>query len=602
MPYTDPQAAEALPQENLNRDQANELLTEVFGPVLEAPASIFDELDVLKFYSNNVALLEPESQVGEGESEARPTLLESTIPLRADNADGEQAPVDLGLERQSDDEIRPVNPLVEVDIPSQLDEGISLPQSDIRIELANAPADRAPSIIDQGTAAYPNVAEDTTFVVAPTPTGMETFTLLQSPDAPTSQTFHLDLPPSAVLSETEDGGAEVTHNGETLMTVLPPSAIDAAEASVPVHLKTENDSITIVANPGAESQFPVLVDPMWETYYWFQGTTTSRAGWNSFSNSPVFTTSHNGWHEGGAWAPGLQIASGNTAINPGAQARWDYRVPRWGKDINSEGKPVQPTSFINRVIYSKLYFDVQAYANNPMWSDPFFAFYIWDESYGGFVSIGHRWGHEGNLTNMSYEYNLYNTSPPNENVNAKQTSLELVSHQTKSQYRQLYVGLAGVELSDKDFPSIAPVTGPEEWLHNTTEPISFTATDTGLGLREISVTQPSTSGGVKSFITPYKDSNVPNGCSGGNMAPCPRKWTSTEGPAIAYDPSTMPQGVNTVTVDAVDPLGQRATKKPGAPAGTGKIQIWIDHTTPISSFRDRSRNRAQSERVQPSMP
>jgi len=577
MPHTDALAAEELPHQDLNREQVNELFTEVFGPELQGPAGIFDELEVKKFYSDNVALIGPGNQPG-GENApevTQPTLLEASLPLRTENAEGQSVAVDLDLEH-AEGELQPVNPLVEVEVPVNLRDGISLPEVGVGISLANAPAERAPSTLEESLATYPNVAEDTSFAVAPTPTGVETLTLMQSADAPATQAFILSLPGGASLLESEDGGAEVRNQaGEPLLKVRPPSALDAAGQSVPVKLETAGDSVLVTAEPDQETSFPVLVDPMWETYYWYQKTTTAFQGWDSFSNSPAFTTSHNGWEGAGNWNPGLQIASGNGPITPGAQARWDYHVPRWATDTNTKGEHVRPTSYINRVIFEKLFFDVQAYANNPLWNDPFFAFYLWDENKQQFVAIGHRYGLEGNLSNMNYQYNLYNTTPPNENVDAKQTSLELVSSQTKGQYRQLYVGLAGVELSDKDFPSFSPLIEPEAWVNNTAKPITFTATDSGLGLKELAVTQPSSSGGTKKIITSYSP-----GCNGGAMSPCPREWTQKSGPAVAYDPASMPQGENAVTVDAADPLGHWSTQKPGAPAGTGTIFIDVDHTAP----------------------
>ncbi|HET8861917.1 MAG TPA: hypothetical protein VFM94_01545 [Solirubrobacterales bacterium] len=577
MPHTNYQAAEELPHQDLSRDQANELLTAVFGPLLQGPAGIFDELDVEKFYSDNVALIGAGDQpTGGGSAEGtQPTILESSLPLREEDNNGHEVEVDLGLEK-SEGELQPENPLVDVEIPAQIGEGISLPQSGIEIELAGAPVERGPSTVDESVATYPSVAEDTMLAVAPTATGLETLALLQSADAPTAQTFHLTLPDGASLHETDDGGAEVSRNGETMMAIRPPSAIDADEAPVPVHLETSGNSLTIVAEPGGQSSFPILVDPMWETYYWFQHTTTSFAGWDSFSNSSVFTTSHNGQHEG-VWDPGLQIGSGNTAITPGAQARWDYHVPRWATDVNSQGQHIRPTSYIRRVIFEKLFFDVQTYANGPAWQDPFLALYLWDEEKQEFVAIGHRYGTEGNLTDMNYQYNLYNFPPPQENARAKQASLELVSNQSKSQYRQLYAGLAGVELTDVDFPIFGFAGDPLGWVNNApTFPIRFEASDPGLGVREISATMPLSSGGTKKVSTLYSP-----GCTGGAMSPCPPRWSHTAGPAIDYDPSLMPQGEDEVPINAFDPLGHNSALAPGAQPS--KMMIKVDHTAPVLS-------------------
>lgn len=43
---TDPQAAEELPHRDLGRSESEELLKGVFGPLIEAPAGIFDGLQV----------------------------------------------------------------------------------------------------------------------------------------------------------------------------------------------------------------------------------------------------------------------------------------------------------------------------------------------------------------------------------------------------------------------------------------------------------------------------------------------------------------------------------------------------------------------------
>src|SRR5262245_41762638 len=51
-PPTDSQAAEILPHDDLGRGEASELLTAVFGEVLDEAAGIFDELEVERFHSD----------------------------------------------------------------------------------------------------------------------------------------------------------------------------------------------------------------------------------------------------------------------------------------------------------------------------------------------------------------------------------------------------------------------------------------------------------------------------------------------------------------------------------------------------------------------
>jgi hypothetical protein len=201
---TDPKAAAQLPHRDLERAQVLQLISAVFGTQIEGVAGVFNDLKVDHFLSDNAAVIDagdqPEASgavIGEGEYRG-PALLESTVPLRTEDQSGNEATVDLGLEH-AEGEIQPATPLVEVGIPSELGEGIQLPQSEVEIALAGAPQERAPSIVGQTVAVYPEVAKDTSFAVAPSPTGVETFSLLQSADAPNSATYHLSLPEDAVL-------------------------------------------------------------------------------------------------------------------------------------------------------------------------------------------------------------------------------------------------------------------------------------------------------------------------------------------------------------------------------------------------------------------
>src|SRR5690242_8694425 len=228
-PLTDPAAAEELPHSDLGRAEAEELLTAVFPTALEEPAGIFNGLEVEEFHSDHVAVIAPP------EPSASPGLLSSLLPLRTEDGEGTKEPVDLELEH-AEGELEPSNPLVEVGIPANLGEGITLPEAGIGIDLVGSGGERSASTIGSEAAFYPNVATDTDLSVVPTPTGVETFTQLRSPQAPQTQTFHLDLPAGAQLQANPEGGASVTREGESLLAIQPPSAIDAEGRTVPVAL------------------------------------------------------------------------------------------------------------------------------------------------------------------------------------------------------------------------------------------------------------------------------------------------------------------------------------------------------------------------------
>ncbi len=271
---TDPKAGQSVAHQDLGRSEALGLLDGVFGGVLEDAAGIFDELQVKRFLAPNVAVISAGDQpapLREGSNSDRkegPTLIDSSIPLRVDAGSGEEKAVDLRLKR-SGGGLQSANPLVEVGMPEELGKGIDLPESGVRVKLAEAPIERSPSIVNESVAGYPNVAQDTDFAVAPTPTGFETLIQLRSPEAPRSQTYDLTLPIGATL-ETERGGAKVVDaDDEIIVGIAPPTAIDAAGAEVPVRLSVSGKSLTVTASPGESAKFPILVDPIYQTYEWY---------------------------------------------------------------------------------------------------------------------------------------------------------------------------------------------------------------------------------------------------------------------------------------------------------------------------------------------
>jgi hypothetical protein len=134
---TEPAAADGVPHRDLGRAESLELMQGVFDAALQAPAGIFDELEVERFLSPTVAVL-PASRsngaesgaggTGDGSSseEGSPggriqadeigpevsggTLLTSTTPLRTEGQTGSQEAIDLSLEPESG-QLQPANPL-----------------------------------------------------------------------------------------------------------------------------------------------------------------------------------------------------------------------------------------------------------------------------------------------------------------------------------------------------------------------------------------------------------------------------------------------------------------------------------------------------------
>ena len=550
-PKTDPMAAEELPHADLNREEAEELLTSVFPFTLVEPAGIFDHLQVEEFQSDHVAVV---GNASDNSAQAdQSALLDSILPLQVKDDQGEPHKVDLGLE-VSPNGLNPINPLVPVEIPRSLEEGITLPDEGVKFRVVGAPGDRAPSNVEQSLAFYPNIAADTDMTIAPTPIGVETFTQLRTSAAPTLQTFSFDLPGETVLRQ-RGAGAEIARAGEVVAVIPPPTAIDATGEAVPVTMELSGNALTVEVAPGPTTIYPVLVDPYIETFTWTDFVGQYDA-WYAASNSPNFFGSTMGiW--GGQY--GLNLKSTAGYVTPNAQADWNYYVPRYFTDYETLG--LHPTSYIDKMTFSGMYFwfeDSAPHANMPM-----AMMGIWDEQKGAFATVSTRNGSEGEISNGSVS--LANI---NHVTDVKNGGIALsTGGDTVARPRHLWVPQATVEITDSDIPSFSSALGPANWLGASTgDPVEFSANDSGLGISGIKVKIPSSVGG---FVEPEQSV----GCIGNAEHSCPRTWSSN---FVNFNPAVMPQGEDVLQLFAKDPILH------WSPGKLAKVKV--DHTNPSLSI------------------
>jgi len=564
----DLQAAEALPHTGLDREEAANLLSSVFASELKQAAGIFADLSVTKLYSPNVAVIEQSGVEG-----TEPALIESNIPLAVTTDSGELEAVDLDLEHDGS-ELQPAEPLVEMEVPDQLGEGFSLPEVGIGVELENGAEDRAPTVMGENAAFFPNVSADADLAVLPTPGGLETLTQLRSAAASPTQRFHLTLPLGAELKSTPIGGAEVsTDGGKPLLVVPPPTALDAAGQDVPVSLEVSGSTLIVTANPDPAAKYPVLVDPLFEQpYIWlWNHSFAGMLDWHTELNANAksvpyeFDLSQEGYIKGVGFFPGLTIETMTDTAPLWSQAKWYYSVPRYATDYQATG--VRPTSFIRTFTLHRLWYTVDEGLRRPITPNPVFRFGLWNTGSEQWTAEGHRYGTEGNLTDLDYTYYALN---PSEQTGAKIAVFMLDSGtEAQLQYRELLAGEASIELSDKDAPAIGSIPSPSGWAN--TQPVSslmITASDPGLGIKEVLVKQPE--GVTKS---------AKSSCTGIVSNPCPRTWDSSKAgtPQLNYDPQTMPQGVDLVELEAVDPIGRRSPEEGHGPRFA---EVKVDHTAP----------------------
>jgi hypothetical protein len=568
---TDPEAAESLPLEDLNREEAGEVLEGVFEPELDGPAGIFDDLHVEKFLAPNVAVIAAGEQPAlSTEEEARgslvgsedpgATLLDSTVPLATEGESGRLEAVDLNLER-SEGSLAPANSLLEVSIPAELGEGIEVPGPGVRIEPEGIDGSRGSSIVGEGVAFYPNVAEEVDLAVAPTFDGVETMSQLRSPESPRTETFRLALPPGASL-RAEGGGAVVKRGEATLMSVAPPTALDAEGNPVPTELEVEGDRITITTSPTFTTTYPVLVDPLFQSFEWYAKNAAPEIesnlneGW-SWKNGSVWCSSstedymdsfvpsysrglvERGWARGGSWEGFCQ-----------------YAVPRWGSE--PEGR--KPETFISRMTASDVAWRAESPRLNP---------YL----YMGLWGPGHGWAslytHEGlmghSINNLSYVYSFPNETNSPE---VKFAEVGMISNEPgqpegplATPLAEVFVGAATIELSEPaaSAPTIGTLYGPTGWLRSGTAVVHFTAADLGLGMQTVTV-------GAPEGYAP-KTWKTSKGCIGVAYSPCPSSWSGE----VAVEPEGLPSGVDRLPVTFEDPLGHSTV---------GHIEVGVDHQAP----------------------
>ncbi|HEY2478793.1 MAG TPA: hypothetical protein VGI17_08670, partial [Solirubrobacterales bacterium] len=574
---TDPQVAEELPHRDLGREEALELAEGVFGAELEGPGGIYDELEPTRFLSDYAAVVpdsglpEPAGQAGaEAQSNLPPgqsVLVESTLPLRTEDAEGEEAPVDLSLESQegSGGELQPRNPLTELAIPGRLGEGISV--GGVGIELAGAAQETAPTDVEESYAFYPNVAENTDLVVAPTATGAETMTDVRSAEAPQTTTYRLSLPSGATLESGPDGSAEVVQGGRRTMLIPPPSATDAAGNKVPVDMEVEGDALKVAISPAASTEFPVMVDPNYIVESWcWSGCGAGRFGWSPSSTNASYQPV---W--GAQWDPahyaGLDLTAGYPGpAYSGTHADWAYWVPRYSQDMTKYATP--PTTYVAYwMAEGVLFLPFGNYSNYPV-----MVVGLIEPATGWAPGDWSHYGGQGEKADWGNVY-LPNLSSNPMAVKGADEDLVTYEYEAQAKYRDTFVAGSTIEVVDVDAPRLEPLQAPGGWVTGASASIGYGFEDTGLGVRSAGVKRAG-----EASLHPGWGADF--ACSGTTASPCPRvvKSSETGARALSFVPSELPTGKDPLEVTVEDPLREAGH------TATGKVTVKVDNTPPELSL------------------
>jgi sugar lactone lactonase YvrE len=592
---TNPSAAEEMPQRGLSRSEALSITQAVFEPLLESATDPTAEFDIERYVTDTAAVVSPMedpsplaligggNQSSPADQEADDNdrlLLETSFPLRVDTETGDDVPVDLSLER-SEDSIEPRVPLVELELPQELGDGIRLPDLGIDVNLLGMSSGVAPSLLDNDIAAYPNVGTDTDFLALPTPTGLETMTTLRSREASHEQRLEFDLPEGAELLPS-GRGAEVVEGQRTILRILRPFAIDADGKEVPVALNVSGSVATLRTDAPESAAYPILVDPIFETYDWLgTNTTTGQGSWRT----QIFGGTRMSVGAGLTGFPALDVAAQSGWHAAGEQAAWFYAVPRLAEE---EALGRQPNSYIARMRVWHL--GLQNWGSGP--AAPFLFAGIWGGAgtWAGTPGNQALWTLPGNSPeawmNPGYEVQFENGEPGKRDQGAKVAVGIGITTNVNAELptpRRGQLGAASVEIADENKPGVANANTLPWQDQNPVGKVTATAEDAGLGVKALRFSDPSASETV-----------VNAGCPGTAAYPCPRTWTgslASSNPMV--NPANLPQGYNYVSVASEDVVGNRSPS-------VVKALIPVDHNNPLLSVAGSVTEQSKLGTMQPS--
>lgn len=308
----------------------------------------------------------------------------------------------------------------------------------------------AAGVAVDGKVFYANVQTDTDWIVAPLPTGVETFTELRSSAAPEDIQLIVDVPEGATLRLRADdvGGpsgasrrvaAEVVRGNELLATFTPPTALDAQDRPVAVTYDVKDDRLRMhVTHKGADVAYPITVDPVTENQVYWNNASASTAGWD-YQENPVGYFSHPTDYS--KYGHGLYVA---------AYPNGGYQPQQWGQWVYQ----TQGTSFIYRAEFGYVNHDPSnTNLYEGIFGDGSWEFGKWTDPNGGSGSSPYSSG--------SYLHYNYKTHCVAQNCSwdaGRSGNLAAFGLQTNGTVgpngAYAYLGSAAVAINDRDDPTV----------------------------------------------------------------------------------------------------------------------------------------------------
>ncbi|HEX5984871.1 MAG TPA: hypothetical protein VFY69_11750, partial [Solirubrobacterales bacterium] len=500
---------------NLTPAQEENLLREHFAPQLQAidadPARLLADLTLERIDSPTEALVT---------IEGKKALLESEVPLRVPEEDGDLHKVELELEETASG-FEPANPLVDLTLPDAADEPIRIGDEGLTVTPIGT-ADTAASPLGGEDLFLPAAHEDTSLLLSPIAGGLELSALIASRNSPEQLAFEVTLPEGAALRAEESGGAAVVREGEILATVSAPRALDAQGTEVPVSLAVAGNTLTVaVPHREADVAYPLFVDPQIVEENWAGFADTSKLNYWNWQWSGVGPEDFIGWRSCivTCWGNGLYLR---------ARANFTYPGGSWGRWWFT---PQGQTTFISRAVLGPINMDGHGCWGN----EPHGYVGVWND-YSGWKVLANAYPTGwGTYVDTGIGQNL---GPGTRTVFVGMHAGGTVNLNCGRDYR---LGGATLVLEDPEHPTAgAPWGYPTGWIKDGEKfTVNAPVSDPGLGVKKSSFHP---TGAVTLFST--------LGCDGHYSNPCPANHTFQ----FAVGADSFDEGEKTVEFSAEDVL------------------------------------------------
>jgi YD repeat-containing protein len=457
-------------------------------------------------------------------------LLESSVPVKTENEEGDLRKVDLSLER-SGGSYEPQNALVELEIPESVEEPIEVGEDGVGVKLAGADEDQLARPFGDENVFASEVLPDTDMLISPVASGVEVFNVLRSENSPETIRFQVQMPPGAELRNDDGWGAEVVKGGEALTMIREPVAVDAQGTDVPVEMEVEGDSLVLrVEHREGDYAMPILLDPILEDNgNWIYGQNHNALDmgmwgyWNGGSwwfHGSTYCI-YQCFGPGGAGTRGLFVSlEGQRSYGAGQQGHWVYNAPY--------------NAFVSRATMGPPYvWDVHGCAES-QYSQPHNYFGLWSYGWSTWTALS-----------------TYSANQPGGSWTLDQRGDAVIVGLSTGGgiswlpcWRDLYVGGASMWLDDDNWPSVYSVQDPPTtWVNASTSiKVIAQASDAGLGVQNVSLS----SEGSPTYLAD------PTQCSGTRRDPCLTGHTATFNLSGAH----FREGRRPAAVTAYDPTGK----------------------------------------------